>query len=133
MKTYQRRVMAAVAGALLLTAPVAASAAPLPNLAPSFSAASDSGLQPAAFRRYPRFHHFGRGFGGAGIGLGLGLLGGAIIGGALADDYYGDYGGYYGGDQYYGGSIDDCASRFRSYDPGSRTYLGYDGRRHYCG
>ncbi len=25
-----------------------------------------------------------------------------------------------------------CARRYRSYDPASGTYLGYDGRRHPC-
>ncbi len=25
-----------------------------------------------------------------------------------------------------------CAQRYRSYDPGSGTYLGYDGHRHAC-
>lgn len=25
-----------------------------------------------------------------------------------------------------------CAARFRSYDPESGTYMGYDGRRHPC-
>ncbi|WP_136625941.1 BA14K family protein, partial [Bradyrhizobium macuxiense] len=25
-----------------------------------------------------------------------------------------------------------CAQRYRSYDPASGTYLGYDGRRHPC-
>jgi hypothetical protein len=25
-----------------------------------------------------------------------------------------------------------CAQRYRSYDPGSGTFLGYDGRRHPC-
>jgi BA14K-like protein len=25
-----------------------------------------------------------------------------------------------------------CAQRYRSYDPGSGTYMGYDGRRHPC-
>ena len=25
-----------------------------------------------------------------------------------------------------------CAQRYRSYDPGSGTYLGYDGQRHSC-
>ncbi|WP_341874514.1 BA14K family protein [Methylobacterium nodulans] len=25
-----------------------------------------------------------------------------------------------------------CAQRFKSYDPKSGTYLGYDGRRHPC-
>ena len=26
-----------------------------------------------------------------------------------------------------------CAQRYRSYDPASNTYLGYDGWRHTCG
>jgi hypothetical protein len=26
----------------------------------------------------------------------------------------------------------DCALRYRSYDPASGTYVGYDGRRHSC-
>lgn len=28
--------------------------------------------------------------------------------------------------------INSCARRYRSYDRNSRTYLGYDGLRHYC-
>jgi hypothetical protein len=33
-----------------------------------------------------------------------------------------------------GGDSDDayCSQRFRSYDPSSGTYMGYDGRRHSC-
>jgi BA14K-like protein len=32
------------------------------------------------------------------------------------------------------GNVDgsSCAQRYRSYDPGSGTFLGYDGRRHPC-
>jgi hypothetical protein len=49
---------------------------------------------------------------------------------------YGDYAyapgpgysvGYSGG-----GDATYCSQRFRSYDPGSGTYLGYDGMRHPC-
>lgn len=49
---------------------------------------------------------------------------------------YGDYAyapgpgysvGYSGG-----GDAAYCSQRFRSYDPGSGTYLGYDGMRHPC-
>jgi uncharacterized protein YcfJ len=29
-------------------------------------------------------------------------------------------------------TVGSCAQRFRSYDPSSMTYLGYDGRRHSC-
>lgn len=25
-----------------------------------------------------------------------------------------------------------CSAKYRSFDPGSGTYLGYDGRRHFC-
>jgi hypothetical protein len=67
-----------------------------------------------------------------------------VVGGALASGAYGYYGdpGYYGygpdyGDQYYdgdavavvpgGGDPSYCAQRYRSYDPASGTYLGYDG------
>jgi len=33
------------------------------------------------------------------------------------------------GDQ---GAVADCAARFRSYDPATGTFLGYDGQRHPC-
>lgn len=68
-----------------------------------------------------------------------GLIAGAIIGGALATAPYGP--GYYGPGYYpppvaYGPPPGDavayCMQRFRSYDPGSGTYLGYDGLRHPC-
>jgi hypothetical protein len=83
-----------------------------------------------------------------------GAVAGAVIGGALASDSYAYYGGpAYGygpgsyDDQYYddGGAVavvqapvggDDsgayCAQTYRSYDPASGTYLGYDGLRHPC-
>jgi hypothetical protein len=81
-----------------------------------------------------------------------GLVAGALVGGALAADSYAYYGGpaYYGpgydDDQYYDdsavvaagpapGGDDDvayCAQTYRSYDPASGTYLGYDGLRHPC-
>ncbi len=82
----------------------------------------------------------GGGYGGYGYGygaaaLGLGLLGGAIIGSQYpySDSGYG-YGAEYDVDpQNAGGdSPTYCASRFRSYDPASGTYLGYDGLRHPC-
>jgi hypothetical protein len=86
-----------------------------------------------------------------------GAVAGAVIGGAIASQSYGYYGGpdyavgydapgYYD-DQYYddGGGVvavapapvggDDvayCMQTYRSYDPASGTYLGYDGLRHPC-
>jgi hypothetical protein len=63
------------------------------------------------------------------------LLGGAIIGSQYpySDSGYG-YGAEYNVDpQNEGGDFPTyCASRFRSYDPASGTYLGYDGLRHPC-
>lgn len=67
-----------------------------------------------------------------------GLIAGAIIGGALAAPYGpGYYGpGYYPPPVAYGPPPGDavayCMRRFRSYDPGSGTYLGNDGYRHPC-
>ncbi len=87
---------------------------------------------------------WGRGFG---WGFGAGFLGGAIIGGALAAPYYyGPPSYYYGAPYYppaaygpgyyptpgYGGDAAYCASRYRSYDPATGTFLGYDGLRHPC-
>lgn len=78
-----------------------------------------------------------------------GALAGAAIGSAYAYDYpgyYGDYGyyddGYYGDGYGYdvavapapvgGDGAGYCAQRYRSYDPASGTYLGFDGLRHPC-
>jgi len=85
---------------------------------------------------------WGRGFG---WGVGAGLLGGAIIGGALAAPYYYRAPYYYGpgyypppayGPGYYPAPAGDaaayCASRYKSYDPASGTFLGHDGVRHHC-
>lgn len=96
-------------------------------------------------------HHGGWHHGG-GIGAGIaGFAAGALIGGAVAagsGPYYGygpDYGYDYGPDYGYdyapgpvvversgGGAEAYCERRFRSYDPASGTYLGYDGLRHPC-
>jgi hypothetical protein len=94
-----------------------------------------------------RWHH--RGDRGAAIGAGIaGLAAGAAIGGALASPGYDsgyDYGpGYdsgYGQEVYDAPAVapavggDDeayCESRYKSYDPSTGTYLGYDGERHPC-
>jgi len=91
---------------------------------------------------------------GWGWGVGAGVVGGVIIGRALTAPYYEPYypRAYYPGpayypDGYYPGRyraapvIEDveeddaeayCIQRFRSYDPESGTYLGYDGFRHPC-
>jgi hypothetical protein len=100
--------------------------------------------------------HFGGGYGGGyrhgGGGFIPGAVAGAIIGGAIATAPYGYYGGpgYYPAPGYYGDQYDDdgpvvvapppggddavayCMQTYRSYDPRSGTYLGYDGYRHPC-
>jgi hypothetical protein len=93
---------------------------------------------PAAQVEKVRWHHRGWGWGAAAVG-------GAIIGGAIANSYYGygpgpyyDYGPgpyYYGPPVAYGpgpDAVSYCMQRFKSYDPRSGTYLGYDGYRHPC-
>lgn len=65
------------------------------------------------------------------------MLSGAIIASqyqSYGSDYgYGYGGGYNGYSQDGGGDYSTyCANRFRSYDPASGTYLGYDGTRHPC-
>jgi len=70
--------------------------------------------RPYRYRRYDRGDALAAGA--------LGLATGAIIGGAIAQSQAAPA---YRGNAY-------CAQRFRSYDPASGTYLGYDGRRHPC-
>ncbi|HWL31156.1 MAG TPA: BA14K family protein [Xanthobacteraceae bacterium] len=79
-----------------------------------------------------------RRFGGFGVGVATGaLLGSAPYWGAWGPYAYDDYAYYDGGyDGAYvtasGGDVQYCMQRFRSYDPSSGTYLGYDGARHPC-
>jgi hypothetical protein len=84
-----------------------------------------------------------RGHGGGGAALAAGLATGLIIGGLVAAPHYHEPYPYYDDGYYvpryvgpvgYGapGSEGYCFSRYRSFDPISGTYLGYDGRRHYC-
>jgi len=49
---------------------------------------------------------------------------------AYIDDY--DYGAYAGDGYVTDDTVAACAQRFKSYDPASGTYLGYDGKRHPC-
>ena len=74
------------------------------------------------------YHHHGWGWGAGAAGFAAG----AILGGALARPYYYGPPAYayepYPGDD----AVAYCESRFRSYDPASGTYMGYDGRRHPC-
>jgi BA14K-like protein len=93
---------------------------------------------------------YARGYGpGYGIGAGAAaVVTGALIGGAIASQNQGYYyppqtysgysdpgyvysdaapAGYYNGD-----SVAYCEQTYRSYDPSTGSYLGYDGYRHAC-
>lgn len=69
-------------------------------------------------------HHHNREIG---IGIAAGV-GGFVLGSLLAqprpvyveDDYDGSW------------HVRRCMARYASYDPGSNTYIGYDGYPHYC-
>ena len=81
-----------------------------------------TGVSPAAAQRGGRGGG-GRGRGrgrGRGIGPALGI-GAAIIGGAIIADQARRR-----------DAIEYCMERYRSYDPESMTYLGFDGLRHPC-
>ncbi|HLH96032.1 MAG TPA: BA14K family protein [Xanthobacteraceae bacterium] len=130
----------ALALALVAAVPVclAGSASAAPLSAPlGLQNGTDSAIQTVQWRD--------RGWGGRGFGPGFvaGAATGAIVGGALAGPgYYGyDYGpGYYSYGYDYGApsygadpdAIAYCQQRFRSFDPATGTYLGYDGQRHPC-
>jgi hypothetical protein len=70
-------------------------------------------------RNYYRYHDHDNDFGEAAAATIFGLAAGAIAGGIVA--------GAVDDDSYY-----RCQARYRSFDPDSWTYLGYDGDRHYC-
>ena len=133
------------AGKLAATIVVAASigsSASVATAAPATGALALKNAVPTTVESvYWRRHRYGYG------GVGAGFIAGAIIGGALAAPYYG-YG--YGPGYYYapppppppgygapaapvaGDAVAYCMQRFRSYDPNSGTYLGFDGQRHPC-
>jgi hypothetical protein len=105
---------------------------------------------PGAGPRFSGGGYRGGGYRGGGAVV-PGIVAGAVIGGAIASQ------GYYGGPAYAPGYYDDqyyddggpavavvpapaggddgtayCMQTYRSYDPQSGTYLGFDGQRHPC-
>ncbi|BEV47239.1 BA14K family protein [Afipia carboxidovorans] len=130
----------AVAAVLALPLGMAstANAAPLsanPVLSGTVTSASSDLTQQVRWRGHRGGHWHGHRGGGWG-GVGAGLAAGALIGGAIAASQapYGYYGpGYAPGPAYVeGDAVSYCMQRFKSYDPRSGTYLGYDGLRHPC-
>ena len=74
----------------------------------------------------PAFARGGRGRGGRGRGIGVGTaigigVGAAIVGGAIA-----------AGEAQRRDAVEYCMRRFRSYNPETGTYIGFDGLEHPC-
>lgn len=129
-----RAVVASLAAAVLIGSTAASGAAPL-------SSATATGVQTHAVdgitnvqwrgHRHHGWHgrhhgwhggHWGHRHRGYGWGPAIGgLAAGAIIGSAIANS-----------NAAAGNTVSYCMSRFKSYDPASGTYLGYDGLRHPC-
>lgn len=85
----------------------------------------------AGGRRWSGGHHWRhRRHGGWGTAAGFGA--GFLLGNAIARP--GPYAYYYEAEPVYrdADEIAYCSRRFKSYDPDSGTYLGYDGQRHPC-
>ncbi|WP_238858084.1 BA14K family protein [Faunimonas pinastri] len=66
------------------------------------------------YNRHDYYRH--RHHGDAGAAAAFGLAAGAIAGAAASSASHGS----------------SCAARFKSYNPRTHTYLGYDGQRHVC-
>ena len=134
-------------GKLAATIVVAASIGSFANGATAAPATGALALKNAVPTTVELVYWRRRGYGYGGVGAGF--IAGAIIGGAIAAPYYGY--GYGPGPYYYapppppppvyygapaapvaGDAVAYCMQRFRSYDPNSGTYLGYDGQRHPC-
>lgn len=126
--------VASLGAALLIGSTAASNAAPLsPAMTAGAQTHVDQGITNVQWRGRHGWHGH-RGHGGwhggyrhhrhSGYGWGPaigGLAAGAIIGGAIANS-----------NAAAGGSVSYCMNRFKSYDPASGTYLGYDGIRHPC-
>lgn len=137
--------LAAVVGTALTMTAVAPASAQLARPQTAVALAGDNDLlTDVQWRRggwgyrggYRGYGWRGYGYRGYGyrpwVGAGIGLATGLAIGSALAAPRY-----YYDEPYAYrapvaGDAVAYCMQRFRSYDPASGTYLGYDGRRHPC-
>ncbi len=128
-ETCENRFLSPVPSSASACWAVPASAAPFGpvsnNLAPQAQSGGNSLLQ-VQYRGGGRYH--GRG-GGRYHGRGGGGNGGAVAAGVSAVCCSAPSSPT---KRSAGSSVDYCAQRFRSYDPNSQTYLGYDGVRHSC-
>jgi hypothetical protein len=112
-----------------------------------------AGVAPASAQHWHGGWHGGWGWGGG--ALAAGIVGGAVAAATSplwAPGYYDYYGGYpygpYGYNSYYapppgvavapgpvvaqGGDAGWCEAHYRSYNPSTGTFTGYDGQQHPC-
>jgi hypothetical protein len=138
-------IAAASLGAALLAAGAPGASAAERGVSGALAQAQAQAFPGESYSQYYRGRRYGygrgyygrrRGFGGgAAIGAGVaGLAAGALIGGAIASSQAQAYpgapvGNVYGRDP---NAVNYCASRYRSYDPGSGTFLANDGNRYSC-
>lgn len=121
-----RAVVAPLAAALLIGSAAASGAAPLSPQTATVQTRAVEGVTNVQWRGHHdhgwhggHWGHRHRGYGwGPAIG---GLAAGAMIGSAIANS-----------NAAVGDTVSYCMSRFKSYDPASGTYLGYDGLRRPC-
>jgi len=125
-------VAATVAGGTVITAP-AAQAEPGYHGAQVYQAGSKNWKKSWNNNRNwnrgwngPRYYNNRNWNGNNWVGPAIGLGAGVIIGSMLAAPRYAPPAAYYGDRNAY------CARKYRSYNPYTGTYTGYDGRQHYC-
>jgi hypothetical protein len=125
MRSWKVISAALVLGVSPLISSQPAAAAPMMSVAAKSLSAWAQPVEQVQYRRWHRgprhgWHH--RRYYGSGAAALGGLAAGAIIGGAIANSQA----------RANNDAIDYCSQRYRSYDPASGTYLGYDGNRHPC-
>ncbi|MGO4387722.1 BA14K family protein [Microvirga sp. 2YAF29] len=147
-KTFLALAATAALGGLALSAPASAAPAQQTTRLSNLVAAVQAGEVKSDYVQYRRYYrggprHVNRGYyrggpryverryyrrdyGSAAAAGAIGLATGAIIGGAIANSQA------QAAPAYGGSATAYCAQRFRSYDPASGTYMGYDGVRRSC-
>jgi len=95
---------------------------PVPNALEALKTA-DAAPRPARLQlaQYHHHHHHHHHHGAFLPGFAIGAAIGGMMGAAAAPP-----------PRYYGRSVEWCMRHYRSYDPRSETYMGYDGYRHQC-
>jgi hypothetical protein len=96
---------------------------------PGIAKPQDANIQQASHRHWRRHHH-----GGSGISLGFGFGFPGFYRPYYEPYYYQPYyaQSYYYAPAYGSGHVRYCLNRYRTYDPRSDTFIGYDGYRHRC-